>query len=118
MTDASLSTRDLDLTDPTDGTDTPLAADPAETAALRERVEQGIVLLLPRVLNQDSGEPAALDASLMGDLGLTSGKTLELVLELEDHLDIQIDVEDITPDDLNTIATLAAFVAAHVVAED
>ncbi|MDX6355645.1 MAG: acyl carrier protein [Streptomyces sp.] len=115
MTDASLSTRDLDLTD-TDSTS--LSVDTAETADLRERVEHGIVLLLPRVLNQESGEPAALDASLMADLGLTSGKTLELVLELEDHLDIQIDVEDITPDDLNTITTLAAFVAAHVVAED
>ena len=57
-------------------------------------------------------------ARMMADLGLTSGKTLELVLELEDHLDIQIDVEDITPDDLNTITTLAAFVATHVVAED
>jgi acyl carrier protein len=101
MTDAS--TRDLDRTG---------------TPALREQIEQGIVLLLPRVLNQESAEPVPVDAGLMADLGLTSGKTLELILELEDHLDIQIDVEDITPEDLNTIATLAGFVAAHVVAED
>jgi acyl carrier protein len=109
MTDASTSIRDFDL-DPTDGA--------AGTAELRARVEQGIVLLLPRVLNQESAAPAPVDASLMTDLGLTSGKTLELVLELEDHLDLQIDVEDLTPEDLNTIATLAAFVANHVVAEE
>jgi acyl carrier protein len=88
------------------------------TTDLRARVEQGIVLLLPRVLNQETAEPVPVDASLMEDLGLTSGKTLELILELEDHLDIQIDVEDITPDDLRSATTLAGFVADHVVDED
>jgi acyl carrier protein len=99
-----------DLDTPTDSS--------AQATDLRGRVEQGIVLLLPRVLHQEATEPVPVDAALMEDLGLTSGSTLELILELEDHLDIQIDVEDITPDDLGTAATLATFIAAHVVDED
>jgi acyl carrier protein len=107
------------FTDVAHDLDTPTATDAqAPGAELLGRVEHGITLLLPRVLNQQTTEPIAVDAALMEDLGLTSGKTLELILELEDHLDIQIDVEDITPDDLRTTATLAAFIAAHVLDED
>ncbi|WNI19424.1 acyl carrier protein [Actinacidiphila sp. ITFR-21] len=102
------------MTDPS----TDVATDLDTPGGLRADVEQAIVLLLPRVLNQEGAQPVALDAGLMEDLGLTSGKTLELILELEDHLDIQIDVETITPEDLGNVATLAAFVAAHVVDED
>ncbi|MFC4033184.1 acyl carrier protein [Streptomyces polygonati] len=99
--------------------DTPTTSgDGSPQPDLRGRVEQGITLLLPRVLNQQTADPLPVDAALMEDLGLTSGKTLELILELEDHLDIQIDVEDITPDDLRSAATLATFVATHVVDED
>lgn len=102
MTDAA-TTHDLDTTD---------------DAGLRTRAQESIVLLLPRVLKRELTGPIPGGAGLMEDLGLTSGGTLELILELEDHLDIQIDVEDIRPDDLRSIETLADFVAGHVVAED
>jgi len=38
---------------------------------------------------------------------------LELMLELEESMDIQIDVEQIGPDDLASIGALADFVAGH-----
>jgi acyl carrier protein len=90
----------------------------ATTRELRDRATQGIILLLPRVLKQDLARPVTPDAALMEDLGLTSGSTLELILELEDHLDVQVDIEEISPDDLRSVTDLAAYVAAHVVAED
>jgi acyl carrier protein len=88
------------------------------TDDLRDLAEQGILLLLPRVLKQEPARPITPDAALMEDLGLTSGSTLELILELEDHLDIQVDIEEISPDDLRSVTGLAAYVAGHVVAED
>lgn len=104
MTDASPATTDATVD--------------AATAELRDSAEQGILLLLPRVLKQELPQPVSPDAALMEDLGLTSGTTLELILELEDHLDIQVDIEEISPDDLRSVTDLAAYVAAHVVAED
>ncbi|MEV6010476.1 acyl carrier protein [Streptomyces sp. NPDC051976] len=104
MTDASPATTDATVD--------------AATAELRDSAEQGILLLLPRVLKQEPAQPVSPDAALMEDLGLTSGTTLELILELEDHLDIQVDIEEISPDDLRSVTDLAAYVAAHVVAED
>ncbi|MBM9509863.1 acyl carrier protein [Actinacidiphila acididurans] len=93
------------------------AGAPAADAGLRARAEEAIRLLLPRVLKQESDESIAPDAALVDDLGLTSGATLELILELEDHLDVQVDVETIEPDDLRSVTGLAAFIAAHVVDE-
>lgn len=90
----------------------------AEQAELRDRAGAAIVELLPRILKREVTEPIPVDAALMEDLGLTSGSTLELILEIEDHLDIQIDVEEIRPDDLRSVTGLAAYVARHVVDED
>jgi acyl carrier protein len=79
---------------------------------LRRRVVEGIGALLPRVLKQDA--PATAESTkLFDELGLSSATTLELLLELEEELEIQIDVEDIDQSDLQSIGTLADFIAEH-----
>jgi acyl carrier protein len=84
---------------------------------LRERVVSSIGTLLPRILKRDMVAPPE-DSRLFDELGLTSSKTLELLLELEETLEIQIDVEEIDQDDLETIGTLASFVATHALTDD
>ena len=54
----------------------------------------------------------------MEDLGMTSAATLELMLGLEDILDIQIDVEEIQPDDMACIGGLADFIAGQMTVAD
>lgn len=84
---------------------------------LRERVVSSIGSLLPRILKRDMPAPPE-DSRLFDELGLSSSKTLELLLELEDALEIQIDVEEIDQDDLETVGTLASFVANHALTDD
>jgi len=93
------------------------AATAAVDPELRGRALDGILLLLPRVLKRELPEVGE-NACLFDEVGLTSAATLELILELEDHLDVQIDVEGIDPEDLRSVGTLAGFVAGHVIAED
>ncbi|MFJ7913026.1 phosphopantetheine-binding protein [Kitasatospora sp. NPDC096204] len=93
------------------------AAQTATDPELRERVLHGIGELLPRVLKRELPE-IPQDACLFDDLGLTSAGTIELILELEESLDIQVDVEQITEDDLRSVARLADYVAGHVIPED
>ena len=83
---------------------------------LRERVVDSIGTLLPRILKRDMAAPPQ-DARLFDELGLSSSTTLELLLELEETLEIQIDVEEIGQDDLETIGTLASFVASHALTD-
>ncbi len=85
-------------------------------ADLRGQVLRSIGDLLPRVLKRELAEVPE-NACLFDDLGLTSAGTLELILELEESLDIQIDVEEIGEDDLRSVASLADFVAGHVIPE-
>jgi acyl carrier protein len=84
---------------------------------LRERVVTSIGQLLPRVLKREVGDMPE-STRLFDELGLSSASTLELLLELEEDLEIQIDVEEIDQDDLESIGALATFVAAHTLAED
>ena len=84
---------------------------------LRQRVLDSIAVLLPRVLKRDLGVIPE-SASLFDELGLSSASTLELLLELEDELEVQIDVEDISREDLESIGALASFVASHTLTED
>ncbi|MFG2907831.1 phosphopantetheine-binding protein [Kitasatospora sp. NPDC048286] len=93
------------------------AAQTATDPELRERVLHGIGELLPRVLKRELPE-IPQDACLFDDLGLTSAGTIELILELEESLDIQVDVEQITEDDLRSVTRLADYVAGHVIPED
>ncbi|WP_084467747.1 phosphopantetheine-binding protein [Actinokineospora inagensis] len=86
-------------------------------ADLLGRVQASMGDLLPRVLKREVvGLTAA--TKLFTELGLSSASTLELLLELEDELEIQIDVEEIGQDDLETVGTLAAYIAAHTVADE
>jgi acyl carrier protein len=85
--------------------------------ALRQRVFDSIGVLLVRVLGREI--PAVTGSTqLMEELGLRSATMLELLLELEEDLDIQIDVEDIDQDDMNTVGDLADFVAGHAITDD
>ncbi|MEU5385359.1 acyl carrier protein [Kitasatospora cineracea] len=113
-----------DSPDAPDVPDAPDATGPDTTGTaadvdpeLRGRALDGILQLLPRVLKRDLPEIGE-NACLFDEVGLTSAGTLELILELEDHLDVQIDVEGIDQDDLRSVGTLAGFVAGHVIAED
>ena len=84
--------------------------------AARERVMESIYVVLPEVLTTGpAGGPELSEKTrLMEDLGLTSVATLELMLGLEDALDIQIDVEEIQPDDVACLGGLADFIAGQM----
>jgi acyl carrier protein len=86
----------------------------------RDRVMESIYVVVPEVLGPGAGHAHELSEQtrLMEDLSLTSAATLELILALEDALDIQIDVEEIQPDDLASLGALADFVAGHLVVAD
>jgi acyl carrier protein len=84
---------------------------------LRQRVVDSIGQLLPRVLKREIGELSE-SARLFDELGLSSATTLELLLELEENMEIQIDVEEIDQDDLESIGALASFVASHTQTDD
>ena len=81
-------------------------------ADLRQRVVDSIGALLPQVLKREL--PAMPEnIRLFDELGLSSSKTLELLLALEEDLDIHVDVEDIDRSSLETIGSMADFVAEH-----
>jgi acyl carrier protein len=81
-------------------------------ADLRQRVMDSIGALLPQVLKRDL--PAMPeDIRLFDELGLSSSKTLELLLALEDDLGIEVDVDEIDRGDLVSIGAFADFVAQH-----
>jgi acyl carrier protein len=84
---------------------------------LRQRVVDSIGQLLPRVLKRDVGAVPE-NTRLFDELGLSSASTLELLLELEEALEIQIDVEEIDQDDLESIGALASFVSTHTLTDD
>jgi acyl carrier protein len=89
-------------------------------SALRERIMESILVVLPKVLSLDTGAAAGLSRSTrpMDDLGMTSAVTMELILELEDALEIQIDIEEMEPADVASISALADYVEGHVVVLD
>ena len=86
----------------------------------RERVMESIYVVLPGVLPVGpTGSPELSEKTrLMEDLGMTSAAALELMLGLEDILDIQIDVEEIQPDDMACIGGLADFIAGQMTVAD
>jgi acyl carrier protein len=82
----------------------------------RERVMQTIYVVLPDVLaaGPDGGPELSEQTRLMEDLGMTSAAALELMLGLEEALEIEIDVEEIQPDDMACIGGLADFIAGQM----
>ncbi len=84
---------------------------------LRARVVDTLGVLVGRVLGRDVPDVSA-DTRLFDELGLSSSKTLELLLVLEEDLDIQVDVEEIERAHLASIGSLADFVVTHTVEDD
>ncbi|MFJ8043990.1 phosphopantetheine-binding protein [Kitasatospora sp. NPDC096147] len=84
---------------------------------LRERIVLGIKDALPRVLGREVPEDLE-NVCFFTDLSLTSASTIELVLEIEELLDIQVNVEKVSLDDLRSIDRLADYVAGHLVEQD
>jgi acyl carrier protein len=82
---------------------------------LRQRVVDTVCATLPRVMGREV--PDLSVDTVIASLALSSASALELMLEVEDALDIQVDVEDFDPADLETIGTLATYVAGHVLAD-
>lgn len=80
---------------------------------LRSRVVDTLAVLLGQLLGGDLPDVSE-ETRLFDELGLSSSRTLELLLTLEEELDIQVDVEEIDRDDLTSVGTLADFVVAHV----
>ena len=78
---------------------------------LRQRVIDTMATELKRLLELD--QPVTEDMNLADELGLSSSLGLELLLELEEQLGIQIDVETMNPDELQTVGELATFIAGH-----
>jgi 3-oxoacyl-[acyl-carrier-protein] synthase-3 len=83
-----------------------------EVTDLRTRVVDTLAVLLGRLLGGDL--PAVSeDTRLFDELGLSSSKTLELLLALEDELDLQVDIEEIDRRDLASVGSLSDFVVAN-----
>ncbi|HET9143138.1 phosphopantetheine-binding protein [Actinophytocola sp.] len=80
-------------------------------AELRQRVVDVMSTVLQRLLEREA--PVTEDMHLADELGLSSSLGLELLLELEEGLGIQIDVETMNPDELQTVGELATFIAGH-----
>ncbi|MFI7673537.1 3-oxoacyl-[acyl-carrier-protein] synthase III C-terminal domain-containing protein [Actinophytocola sp. NPDC049390] len=78
---------------------------------LRTRVVDALGVLLGRMLGGDLA--VSEETRLFDELGLSSSKTLELLLALEEELDIQVDVEEIDRRDLASVGSLSDFVVAH-----
>ena len=57
--------------------------------------------------------PITETTRLMDDLRLSSSMALELMLEIEEALNIQIDVENLDPEQMYTVGELSDFIAAH-----
>ncbi|MFL6145681.1 MAG: phosphopantetheine-binding protein [Labedaea sp.] len=79
---------------------------------LRARVVDRIGALLPQVLKRDLPE-VPQDIRLFDELGLSSLKTLELLLAVEEELGIQVDVDEIDRTDLVSIGAFADFITQH-----
>jgi len=85
-------------------------------STLRERVMESLYAVLPKLLALSGQDAPRLSEQtrLMEDLGMSSATTLELMLELEEVLDVQLDVEEVQPDDLASLGRLADFVAGQM----
>lgn len=78
---------------------------------LRDRVVQAMATVIKRLVGRD--EPVTEDMHMADELGVSSSLGLELLLEVEEQLGIQIDVEKMRPDELQTVGVLATFIAGH-----
>jgi acyl carrier protein len=84
----------------------------ADVSELRKQVVDSLGVLLGRMLGRELPDVSER-TRLFDELGLSSSKTLELLLALEEDLDLQVDVEYIDRRDLASVGSLSDFVVAH-----
>jgi acyl carrier protein len=87
-----------------------MSASTVETG--HQQIVTVIVTVLKEVLNQELSDVTA-ETRLFDDLGLDSTGVLALLMALEDALDMQVDPEDLKKSDLDSVGSLAAFVAEN-----
>ena len=75
----------------------------------RKEIISKIRLSLGEVLKRDVSD-ASEETLLVEDLQMDSTAVLELLMALEDHLDLEVDPEQLQMDDFRTIGTLADYV--------
>jgi acyl carrier protein len=80
-------------------------------AGFRQQVVDTMATVLKQLLERD--EPVTEDMRLMDELNVNSLLALELLLRLEDQMQIQINVETMDPDKMETVGDLATFIAAN-----
>ncbi|MFL6162130.1 MAG: phosphopantetheine-binding protein [Jatrophihabitantaceae bacterium] len=80
-------------------------------AEFRQQVIEAMAGVLRQLLERD--EPVTENMRLMDELNVNSLLALELLLRLEEQLQIQINVESMDPDRMETVADLATFIAGH-----
>lgn len=76
----------------------------------RKEILDAIVAALSDVLRQDLTDVAE-ETRLFDDLSLDSTSVLGLLMALEDALDMQVDPENLEQRHLETVGTLADFIA-------
>ena len=81
---------------------------------LRQRVVDAICATLPRIVGHEL--PGLSAETALMDLDLGSARSLELMLEVEDALDIQVDVEELDQEHMESVGTFATYVAGHALA--
>lgn len=91
-----------------------MAQDVETAATLQQRIAKAMTVLVGRVLRSEVA--VREDSLLMEELALSSSLILELLLELEDEFEIQIDVEEMDEDEINTVGDLAEYIANHSIA--
>jgi acyl carrier protein len=74
-----------------------------------EEIRAALRKVLTEVVNRDLPELTD-DVRLFGDLGLDSTNVIELLMTLEDNLDLQIDPDELTPEMLESVGTLTAYI--------
>ncbi|WP_430789509.1 acyl carrier protein [Actinoplanes sp. G11-F43] len=87
-----------------------MSASTVETG--NQQIVTVIVSVLEEVLNQELTDVTA-ETRLFDDLNLDSTGVLALLMSLEDALDMQVDPEDLQKSDLDSVGSLAAFVAGN-----
>jgi acyl carrier protein len=80
-------------------------------AEFRQRLIAEMSALLMQLLERD--EPVTEQMRLMDELNVNSLLALELLLRIEEQLEIQINVESMDPDRMETVGDLATFIAGH-----
>jgi acyl carrier protein len=80
-------------------------------ATMQDAVTATMTATLPGLLEYDG--PITPQSLLRDELGLSSSLVLELLLGVEEAHAIQIDVEMMDEDNINTLVDLAEYIAGH-----